>query len=347
MSNFPNQGEDEAAQWCARLAAPDCSVQDRLAFERWRDASAANARAYLSAQRVLRDIDRLAGEARLQALTNRAFAEVSAAVVCGMSPKKQRRWRIPAALAASVLFAAIGIRFAQEIFGKDLASGAPAVAYATAGRQPRTVLLEDGSTVHLDGYSEMIVRMTRRERHIELIAGRAFFEVAHDKSRPFSVLAGHTVTTALGTQFQVVKRSEDIVVTLTEGSVAIEDVSREHRWHEQLSPGEQLSVSSNLPPSLRRTDAQAATSWTHGRLVFRGTSLADAVEEINRYAGRKIRLGDPSLSDMAVSGSFLVSESDEIVVALAAVLPLRIVNAGDDEVILFRHYEIQSADPAG
>ncbi len=348
MSNIPNPGEHEAARWCARLAASDCSLQDHLAFERWRDASEANARAYLDAQRVLRGIDRLADDVRLRALAERAFGEASAAGASGeRTAHKPTRWLIPATLAASILLAAIGIHFMRGSTGEAIANAAPAVAYTAPSGQPRTISLQDGSTVHLDGMSEMTVRMTPHERHIELTAGRAFFEVAHDASRPFSVLAGHTTTTALGTHFQVVKRSEDVVVTLAEGSVAVDAVSGEARWHERLSPGEQLSVSPGLPPSLKRTDAQAATSWTHGRLVFRGTALAEAVEEINRYAVRKVRLGDPSLGDMAVSGSFLVSESDDIVTALAAVLPLRVVNAGDNEVILFRHYEIPSADPAG
>jgi transmembrane sensor len=344
MSNFYDPGDDEAAQWCARLAAPDCSARERQAFEQWRMASAANARAYLDAQRVLQGIDRLAGrDDRLHALAEQAFSQAHpAGCTATHSHKSKRRWMVPAALAASLLFAVVGIRFPQGIAGREILSSELTVAYTTPARERRVLSLPDGSKVHLDGDSEITVRLTRHERHIELIAGRAFFEVAHDKLRPFSVVAGNTTTTALGTQFQVLKRSEDVVVTLAEGSVAVEDVSRERRWRERLSPGEQLSVAADSTPSLKRTDAVAATSWTHGRLIFRGTPLAAAVDEINRYANRKVRFGDPSLADLAVSGSFIVSESDQIVTALAAVLPLRIVNAGEDEVILFRRYETQS-----
>ena len=86
-------------------------------------------------------------------------------------------------------------------------------------------------------------------------------------------------------------------------------------------------------------DPSIATSWSRGRLQFRDTPLADAVNEINRYATKKVRLGDPSLASLPIGGNFIAGDSDLIVDALAAVLPLRIVNGGDKEIILVRRYD--------
>jgi transmembrane sensor len=89
----------------------------------------------------------------------------------------------------------------------------------------------------------------------------------------------------------------------------------------------------------RSVDLQHAISWSLGRHSFRGTPLAAAIEEINRYAVKKVRLGDPSLAALPVAGNFITGDSELIVDALAAVLPLQAVAGDGDEILLFRRYE--------
>jgi transmembrane sensor len=85
-----------------------------------------------------------------------------------------------------------------------------------------------------------------------------------------------------------------------------------------------------------------ATSWSRGRLLFRGTPLAEAIEEVNRYSARKVRLADPSLADLAIGGNFIAGDSELIVSAFAAALPIRAVEGGGGEILLFRRYETDS-----
>jgi transmembrane sensor len=74
-------------------------------------------------------------------------------------------------------------------------------------------------------------------------------------------------------------------------------------------------------------------------LVFRGTPLGEALQEVNRYGTRKVRLGDPELADLSVDGNFIAGETDLIVSAFAAALPLRVAASGTGEIILFRRYK--------
>jgi transmembrane sensor len=320
----------EAARWYARLQAIDCSAEDRVACERWRSQDPVHARAYALAERVALDVDRLAADARLQALADRVLGPVDANA---RANRNARRWAVPAALAASLVLA-VGAVYLQGRFAPE-----PATVYATAATERRAFTLSDGSVVELDVASELSVRMTPERRQIELVAGRALFEVAHDASRPFSVAAGGSRTTALGTRFQVQQQEQRVIVTLAEGSVAVDNESPQGSWQEQLEPGEQLSIDKQTATRAKRNvDPLVTTSWTHGHLSFRSTRLADAIEEVNRYSTRKLRLGDATLADMAVSGGFLAGESDSIATAFAAVLPIRVV-AGDGELILFRRYD--------
>jgi transmembrane sensor len=204
----------------------------------------------------------------------------------------------------------------------------------------RHVTLADGTLVHLDAGSKVRVVMSAHERRVQLQSGRAYFEVAHDSSRPFSVTANGTRTVALGTKFQVQQSGDATVVTLTQGSVAIS--GNEGRWQERLRPGEQLKVvAGNDQPELNVVDTSDITSWSRGWLVFRRTPLSDALNEINRYSEKKLVIADATLSDLSIAGSFIAGDAQSIVDAIAAVLPIRVVDGGQHEILLFRRYDNQ------
>jgi transmembrane sensor len=356
----------QAARWYARLAAPDCTGEERAEFERWRQQDPAHAEVYAATEAFCASIGPAAPlDDRLQAMADEAFAMGAADDMneladdgssCaedeshggirrfgastardGATVSRARRWYLPAALAATVVVAFVGVRLA--LLGESAAP--PAVTYAAPSDSRRDVMLPDGSVVHLDVASEISVRMSGDKRDIVLVDGRALFEVAHDASRPFTVAAGRARTTALGTRFQVQREGQRVLVTLAEGSVAVTGDATPMPWREKLIPGEQISLTTDAQRGARRTvDAQMVTSWSRGRLVFRSTPLSEALEEVNRYGDRKIRLGDPELAQMPVGGNFIAGETDLIVSAFAAALPLRVVDGGAGEIILFRRYKV-------
>lgn len=345
----------EAARWHARLQGIDCTDAQRDAFRQWLQQGPDQAQAYELASRVDAGIEHLAREpqassrpqlsSRLQALTDEAFAAYPqpAKQDCCTAGVRSRRWQVPAALAASVAIAVVALRFSGDVLPHE----AIPLAYETAAHEQRIVTLDDSSVIRLDVGTRLTVRMSPQRRQIELLSGRALFEVAHDASRPFSVTAAGARTTALGTQFQVERAGERVVVTLAEGSVAIDDEDQRRSgsaWQERLRPGEQLSFdAATATRNKQLVDPQIVTSWTHGRHVFRGTPLHEALAEVNRYATKKVLLGDPALADLPVGGNFIAGDSEVVVAAFAAVLPLRIVEVSDSELILFRLYEAQPA----
>lgn len=334
-AKIPDRTLQEAARWQARLHAEDCSERDRLAFREWQQSQGEHAQTTELAQAVLAGVDRLAQQSRLQTLADEAFARYDQ-----VGTRKSRRWLLPAALAATVLLGVFVFRVATETY-----SAAQAIAYETAAGERRNVELSDGSSIEMDAGTRLNVTMSADRRLVELQAGRAIFVVAHDASRPFSVDAGGARTTALGTQFQVQRQDRQVIVTLTEGSVAVTPESADgvpiaNAWQERLTPGEQLIIDQVTTERGRKfVDPAIVTSWTHGRHLFRATPLAEAVAEVNRYAAKKVRLGDPSLAELQVGGNFVAGDSEQIVAAFAAVLPVRIVQGGNNEIILFRNHE--------
>jgi transmembrane sensor len=322
----------KAAFWHARMSAPDISVEERAAFEEWLAADPSHATAYEQAQRTTATIDRLLlSDPRMQALLGDAMSIKSAPY----SRSAARRWSIPFALAASIALCVFSLRFVAD----GTRASDPASVFETADMR-RTVQLQDGSIAQLDVGTRIRVRMTPQRRLIALESGRAMFDVAHDASRPFAVTAATSRTTALGTKFQVQMHESEVVVTLAEGSVAVDNEDSTQVWQERLRPGEQLKIDVGTASREKDlVDPSFVTSWTRGRLLFRNTRLQDALEEVNRYSAKKVRLGDPSLGDMFVGGNFIAGDSTIIVDAFAAVLPLRVVDGGDKEIILFRRYD--------
>ena len=219
----------EASRWHARLAAEDCTDLDRAEFECWRASSRQHADAYEGAEALSAKLARWAKlDDRLKSMADDAFAMASDHethpnlsddyLALGAQAGRARRWMAPAALAATVVVAFVGVRLSGY-----LTRAVPPVSYASSQETRREVTLADGSIVHLDVDSEISVRLSEGQRQIALVNGRALFEVAHDATRPFVVSAGQSHTTALGTHFQVQREGHEVLVTLTEGSVAVTD----------------------------------------------------------------------------------------------------------------------------
>lgn len=305
---------EQAEAWYSRLMAPDCSHREREAFERWRSRPG-HAEAYAATERLLAGVDRLAGsDPRLDALMQRARRRP-------VTPaRRPRHWGAWAVAASVVVALALGLRFGPALLAE------PEPVQYVAAREGRTLTLEDGSSVQLDVASRFTASFGRKQRSLELQEGRALFDVAHDAARPFVVRVGSGSVTALGTRFQVQREGDRITVTLAEGSVAVARQTGQAGGAQQtrLQPGEQLSWSGdNTDWTLRPADTEAVLGWTRGRLIFRGTPLAEVVAEVNRYSARKLVLTDPSLAELPVHGNFVAGDAGAVVVALGAVLPVR------------------------
>ncbi|MCD9033794.1 FecR family protein [Luteimonas sp. Y-2-2-4F] len=314
----------EAERWFARLRTSSCTAAERAAFERWL-GDAEHAAAYARTERLWEEIGRLAGDPELDALSAQALRATD--------PRWRRSrpgWRMPLAMAAAVAACAVALGLALGMFDRE----PPPVVYATGPGQRETVRLQDGSQLLLNIDTAVAVRMTGRGRTVTLERGEAVFGVAHDPKRPFRVQAGDGTVTALGTRFQVRRDPARVTVTLLEGRVALERPDSGER--RQLVPGDQaIYADGGTPVALRMVDTEVISSWTRGRLLFRATPLAEVVAEVNRYAGTPLRLEDPALGALPVSGTFPMGDSESVALALQALLPVRI-EQGESRIDLHR-----------
>lgn len=315
----------DAERWYARLKAPDCSASERREFERWK-AGPENAAAYERIELLWHALGKLAGRPDFESLSQHILADTalrSHGIV-------QRRSSVPASVAVATLIALVG----GGVFVISQYREARAVVYATKPGERSIVKLADGSQLVLNYATELDVRLDKEVRRVTLHKGEALFAVAHDATRPFRVDAGDGEVTALGTRFEVRHDAQHVAVTLLEGSVAVD--RRKEMEHVQLEPGDQVRFTEATPKMSRRTvDSEVVASWSTGRLRFRVTPLGDALEEVNRYSIVQIRIVDPTLSDIPISGTFELGDTASVVSALEALLPIQAAEAGG-EVLLRR-----------
>lgn len=294
----------QAADWHARLGARAITTRSLREFRDWRE-NPANDAAYQEVEHAWSRSGDLAGDPDILRETEHIL----------MRPRREPGWRharptiwaLALAAVAAPLLALLALRLADPV-------------YATGVGEQRLVRLADGSRVHVNTDSRVRVDFDRGTRRLVLVRGEAFFDVAHDASRPFIVAAGEAEVRALGTRFGVRRSPEGVRVTLLEGvvRVAAEDAAA---W--TLSPNQQLTVRPDGQGQVRRTDAALSTSWTTGRLYFRSTPLAQAVAEVNRYGERKIELDAATFAARPVSGVFDIGDTEGFVRAVTALFELR------------------------
>jgi transmembrane sensor len=223
------------------------------------------------------------------------------------APRRQsisrRQWLGGAAAAASV--AAVGL------FG-DLGAD-----YHTGTGETERVALSDGSTLLLDTDSAVRISFEATARRIALLRGRAFFEVAHDLARPFSVVAESVTATALGTRFEVRRDDSQVTVSVAEGAVA---VSRQGHAvaGDPLQAGEAAMIPLSAGAVRRVAIApEAVGAWREGRLVVDRWSVAAMLEELGRYYRGMILLRDDGLGALLVSGTYDLGRPVDAVRAVA------------------------------
>ncbi|MBV9996363.1 MAG: FecR domain-containing protein [Caulobacteraceae bacterium] len=187
---------------------------------------------------------------------------------------------------------------------------------STRVNQVKTVRLTDGSEITLDAESAVEVRYGLLDRRVRLSSGRAWFDVAKNKVRPFKVEAGQTVVTAVGTAFDVATGATGVDVTLARGAVLVSASRSDGRQVLRLTPGEQAHVEGQGEMRRRRIELARAGAWRQGVIDLDRVSLAAALEEINRHLAHKIEVEDPAASNKLVSGVFRAGDEKAVTAAI-------------------------------
>ena len=300
-----------AADWLARedrgLTAGE---QDRM--ELWLEQSSRHKVAYLRLKISWRRADRLA------ALKSPLL----------VSRQPERRWLVPAAVAASLMIVAGGAAWFWQAQMPHIQN------YETAIGGRQALRLADGTQVELDTNTRLHADLTGKSRTVTLDSGEAYFDVVHDASRPFTVYAGNRRITDIGTKFSVFRDGDDVRVVVKEGRVKIEQIGQPQAVPLLAQAGHEIIAKGSETLLAAKPDEEISNdlSWRRGVLVFNQQTLADAVEQFNRYNNRHIQV-EGSARKIRIGGSFKADNVDIFVQLLHRGYGLSVNEQGDKIVV--------------
>ena len=235
------------------------------------------------------------------------------------------------AIALSVVMIA-GFAVAKILSHSEYAS------YQTAIGNRETLSLGEGSQIELN--TDTTLRLSRHgaQRSVWLDRGEAYFQIKHDASHPFVVVAGNNRITDLGTKFVVRRFSNELEVTLLEGRTRL-DATRSDKSVStvELQPGDVATVRDGKISIEIKTRQQFADTlgWRHGILMFRNVTLAEAASELNRYNRTQIIIRDPNVARLRIYGAFAASDVAAFADASQAYFKLH-VKADDGRIAISR-----------
>ena len=201
--------------------------------------------------------------------------------------------------------------------GTQISASGSGITYADGGESEAVVYnkldiprggefcltLSDGTRVWLNSETSIQypVAFGAKERRV-FVQGEAYFEVAKDAKKPFTVQFMSSSVTVLGTSFNIraypeEKRSQ---TTLAEGSVRIYSPGSSML----LKPGEQAEVSALSGEMVKQeVEVKNFTSWKDGRFVFEQQPLEDIMRTLERWYDIRVIFKDEGAKRISLSGN--------------------------------------------
>lgn len=312
----PQQLEDEALAWLVRSTSGAMTDAQMKQMVDWLQESPDHREAF--------DSVRLLWEG-LGALQERPVFHSVAKIAPVLCPPPRKTRLINWAAAASLLLA-VALSVNPDFWQARQAQ------YHTEAGELQTVLLADGSTVHLNTLTALASRFSSDNRRIRLFEGEAEFIVSKDKSRPFVVEADGYEITALGTDFIVKKHGQDLTVTLLESAVQVGLPQSPDFTPIVVKAGQRWSANSSDVVGINPLNIAA---WRQHRLIFESEPLENVVSEINRYRKGYVFLANPALAGLKISGVFNSQHLDALLSDINKTLPIKVLVLAGRYVVLY------------
>lgn len=308
LSKFPAETLEQAIAWHTRLTSGEETESDWNAFTQWLEASPEHQSAY-------EEVEEFSSSISEQAVLRTAAVEVPVKLRrnrAALASRLRPFWLAGAPALAVVLLLFVAIRQQRSEFSS--------IEYSTRIGEARSVRLADGSVVELNTATRLRVLIVSTERRVILVQGEALFHVVRNEGRPFEVSIGEHAIRVVGTVFDVMRMNAKLRVTVAEGRVNFSDT----RTGQALSllSGDQLVYTPESGPQVRHVSPNATAAWRKGYLVYENATLAEVIEDLNRYFARRIALADAGAARQRFSGALRLDREEVILNRLAHLLPI-------------------------
>lgn len=278
-----------------------------------------------------RDMQRYAEEEKLlfypDVPTEKMLRNIKRGKKTPFQVKSRSNWKVRISVAVIICFVLAGISY---FFLQDAGAGnnrEPEITYRTISTQTdqhRLVTLSDGTKIRLNSNTSIKIPeyFSPGERTIDLY-GEAWFDVAEDKNRPFSIRANRANIRVLGTEFNVNvdTLSGNVQVAVSEGRVSLNNESDIHGTSAILTRNTFAVFNLDTDEILiEHTPVENYLSWISGRLYFYNEPLWVVSRYLERLYNTPFHFKQKSLKELPLSTDMAKQDLTQVLDIIAKTL---------------------------
>jgi len=225
--------------------------------------------------------------------------------------------------AAALIFVIAGI-FAYLKFGVVSAE----MTSVTSNESTRQIVLPDQSRAVLSHHSKITFskNFAGDIRAVDL-SGEAFFNVTHDKTKPFIVHTNIANVRVVGTAFNVAAASDKLEVSVAEGKVLVYTSSDSV----YLVPGQALTLHSDKRTNPDRQKNANSNDWGYAtkKFEFKNALLSEVFACIEKSYPYSINVQNDAIKNCKLTATFDNASAEYIVTLIAETLDLTVTKKGN------------------
>ncbi|MGH7600493.1 MAG: FecR family protein, partial [bacterium] len=142
--------------------------------------------------------------------------------------------------------------------------------------------------------------------------------------RPFIVQTENAQVRVLGTKFDLKSRRRKTQLVVEEGIVALRSATAAAENSVIVRANEMSLCFDHLPPQKpERVNAAYWLGWLRNKFVFDKMPLQEAAEELQRFYDFEIKLADPELGKLTITGEFEQEPLEDILSVICRALNLK------------------------
>lgn len=199
------------------------------------------------------------------------------------------------------------------------------------------VALSDGTHVHLNAGSSLRypVRFLSQEPRDVFLDGEAYFTVAPDAVRPFTVHTTDMETRVYGTQFNVssYQNDDNTFTVLVEGSVSVFRGGKNAKTAGTILKPGQRAIYEGGEIDVEEADVDKYTAWIEGKLLFTDDRFELILKKLERHFDVTIENQFSELENRRFTGTFRNETLDQILAVFIAHTPFVYGKEGDTIII--------------
>ena len=262
----------------------------------------------------------------VQGIEDKIWAELSSRIFPEDTPRKIN-WNRLISVAASVVLV-VGIAFyIYHSSGNHPEKDINIISYheikVPKGKKA-TCTLPDGTIIQLNSDSKLRYpeKFTDTSRVVEF-EGEAFFTVAKDKKRPFSINSKQVVVRVLGTHFNLRAYPEEnkTDVVVEEGRVMFSPKVKKASLI--LTANQQGIYGADQSLKQQNVYAAAYYSWRTNQLQFKDQKLSDIASTLERWYDVKVLINNRLLRNERYTGRFNNPDMKSVLNSLEFAIGLR------------------------